>query len=399
MVVRKWGLMMIGLSAVLWLGGCEGLSVSKLKPGKAVTSVPAATKSSSESADPAIPYEVEVIATGLQVPWEIDFAPDGRIFFTERGGTLRVMDHGQPTAEPVFSFAGAIYKEGEAGLLGFALDPNFSQSHSIYVYHSYMDGNQPKNRVVRLIESGGKARLDKVLLDGLPASPIHDGGRVKFGPDGMLYITNGDASDPISAQNVDKLAGKILRIRPDGTVPQDNPFPGSPVYSLGHRNPQGLAWHPVTKQLYSSEHGQTAHDEINRIQPGANYGWPLLQGDETEVKPADRAKLGPGPLVRPIIHSKDETWAPSGMTFVTKGPWAGSLLVATLRGVQVLHMELTEDGNAVKTVESLFKNELGRIRDVVEAPDGSLYLLTNNRDGRGTPAPEDDRIIRLKPKF
>lgn len=271
----------------------------------------------------------------------------------------------------------------------------------MYAYHTYMNGNQPLNRVVRLKESGGKATLDKVLLDGMPGNRIHDGGRIKFGPDGLLYVTNGDAASPSVAQDIGVPAGKILRIHPDGSIPADNPFPGSPVYSFGHRNPQGLAWHPETGQLYSSEHGQSAHDEINRIEPGANYGWPLVQGDETEAKPDNNHtdKAGPGPLMKPILHSHTVTWAPSGMTFISQGPWKGHLLVANLRGTQVLHVVLTEDGKGVHASDALLKGEFGRIRTVTEAPDGSIYILTNNRDGRGNPKDDDDKIVRFIPAF
>lgn len=204
---------------------------------------------------------------------------------------------------------------------------------------------------------------------------------------------------PELAQDLTSLAGKILRIHRDGSIPEDNPFPGSPVYSWGHRNPQGLAWHPVTGALFSSEHGPSAHDELNRIEPGENYGWPLVKGDETRAAPVEAAYRGTPvrrPLTPPLLHSGTTTWAPSGMTFVTHGPWAGQLLVANLRGEQVLKLEGEgSDFREVLRATALFPHRFGRIRDVVEGPDGSLYLLTHNRDGRGTPRPGDDRIIRL----
>lgn len=383
----------IGLACLLALSGCEAASQTAPSSGNESPAAP------NDSAPSSIPYKQEIVAAGLDVPWEIDFATDGRIFFTERGGDLRLIEKGKLVDEPVFRFDDKLYTQGEAGLLGLALDPKFSDNHYMYVYHTYMQGNQPLNRVVRLKESGGKATLDKVLLDGLPGNRIHDGGRVKFGPDGMLYVTNGDAASPSMAQDVTVFAGKILRIHPDGSIPADNPFPNSPVYSLGHRNPQGLAWHPVTGQLYSSEHGQSAHDEINRIEPGANYGWPLIQGDETELKPEDTDKAGPGPLTKPILHSSNVTWAPSGMTFISQGPWKNHLLTANLRGTQVLHVILTEDGKGVHSSDGLLRGELGRIRTVTEAPDGSIYILTNNRDGRGTPKDDDDKIVRFIPEF
>jgi glucose/arabinose dehydrogenase len=359
------------------------------------------TNQSAINPSKSMPYKQTVLATGLDVPWELVVSPDGRLFVTERSGALRVIEKGKLLDEPMMSLDKDLYKKSEAGLLGLALDPDFAENHAFYVYQSYVDAEgQSKNRVLRLIEhEKNKAKLDKVLLDGLPASQIHDGGRLKFGPDGMLYLTNGDSSSPSHAQDLKKFSGKIFRLQRDGAIPPDNPFPGSPVYSLGHRNPQGLAWHPLTGKLYSAEHGQSAHDEINLIVAGANFGWPLIQGDDKEIKQEDVAKKGPGPIKPPILHSGDETWAPSGITFVSRGPWKGNLLVANLRGTQILRVVLTPSGESVQSAEPLFKNEFGRIRDVVEGSDGSLYILTNNRDGRGSPGKDDDRIIKLSPDF
>ena len=210
---------------------------------------------------------------------------------------------------------------------------------------------------------------------------------MKIGPDGMLYITAGDRYEPDIAQDKTSMGGKIFRIHTDGSIPEDNPIKGSPVYSYGHRNPQGLAWHPESGDLFSSEHGQSAHDELNLIEAGKNYGWPIIEGDETEEG-----------MQSPIAQSATETWAPSGMTFVSKGAWKNQLLVANLRGMQVLKVELDQSGKQVKGIESLFKEKYGRIRNIIEAPDGSLYMMTNNRDGRGKPTEKDDRIIRLTPK-
>lgn len=344
-------------------------------------------------------YRAEVFAQGLDVPWDMAFVPDGRVFLTERPGTIRVIDQGRLAAEPVLSLrtAGPFQSKGESGLLGIAADPNFARNHYLYVYHTYEENGALRNRVVRLVERDNKAAIDKVLIDGMPGQSNHDGGRIRFGPDGKLYFTIGDAQDPKLSQDLDSRAGKIMRMGPDGTIPADNPFPGSPVYSWGHRNPQGLAWDPKTGKLYSSEHGQSAHDEINLIEAGANYGWPLIEGDATVPKPGTAAPGGVK-LRPPLVHSGSDTWAPSGMTFVTKGPWAGSLLVANLRGEQLLKVKLKEgDPEKVEKVEKLYKGEWGRVRSVTEGPDGSLYVLTNNRDGRGNPTQGDDRIIRLRP--
>jgi len=272
--------------------------------------------------------------------------------------------------------------------MGIALDPDFSQNHYLYVMHSYSESNRIYNRVVRLIENNNKAYIDKVLFDKIPGGQIHNGGRIKIGPDKKLYIATGDAGNSSLAQDLSSTAGKILRIELNGSIPKDNPFTNSPIYSFGHRNPQGLAWNSKNI-LYSSEHGQSAHDEINIINPGANYGWPLVQGDEdsTEVT-----------VQKPLIHSGENTWAPSGITFVNQGPWQDKLLVATLRGQQLLSISLNEDGDVVESVESWFKNEYGRLREVVQGKDGSIYITTSNRDGRGNPDMNDDRIIRLVQK-
>lgn len=347
---------------------------------------------SSEKAGPElsqsdIPYTVDIIASELDIPWEMDIAADGRIFFTERSGSLRVIEDGQLNPEPVITFDSPFISKGEGGLLGLALDPAFSDNHYLYLYHTYEEDGEVKNQVLRLIENNNKAQVDKVLIDNLPGSTNHNGGRIKIGPDGHLYITSGDQYEPAIAQEIDNIGGKILRITLDGAIPSDNPFPNSPVYSWGHRNPQGLAWHPETAALYSSEHGQSAHDEINLIKPGGNYGWPLIEGEES-------ASDKDIPLLAPLLHSGSDTWAPSGIAFVTDGPWKGDLLVAALRGQQLLHVTL---GDTV-AIQSVFYKEFGRLRNVYNGPDGSLYLMTNNRDGRGNPGEGDDRIIRLTPK-
>jgi len=363
------------MAGFLAISGCDVLK----KPS--ASSTPAAENTE-------IPYRLEIFAKDLNVPWAIDIAKDGRVFLTERPGTIRVMTKGQLLQEPVLSLEAPFASQGEGGLLGLALDPHFTANHYIYVYHTYEENGEMKNRVLRTVEHNNKATIDKVLIDNIPGSTNHNGGRIKFGPDGYLYITAGDKYDPPLAQSKDSLGGKILRIRADGSIPENNPFPGSPVYSLGHRNPQGLAWQSETGKLFSSEHGQSAHDEFNVIEAGANYGWPLIEGDET----ADGMKP-------PIVQSGETTWAPSGITFVTQGQWKGNLLMANLRGSQVLRFVIGEHNGQprISEVIPLFAGQLGRIRDVYEGPDGSIYVMTNNRDGRGKPRLHDDQIIRLVP--
>jgi glucose/arabinose dehydrogenase len=377
------------LAAAFTLTSCFGGVVSR--PASPDVMRPASVEQT-DAGRSAVVYQPEVFAEGLNVPWELAFAPDGRIFVTERGGLIRVIQDGQLQTEPVYRAAGDFVSRGESGLLGMELDPDFEQNRRMYVYLSYEEASIMKNRVVRLVERNGRFAEDQILIDNLPGQRNHDGGRIRIGPDGKLYVTVGDAQDPAWSQDMSTLAGKILRVNLDGSIPPDNPFPGSLIYSIGHRNPQGLAWHPITGSLFSSEHGQSAHDEINIIEPGMNYGWPLIQGDETEAK---SSSYGARRLQTPLLHSGKTTWAPSGMTFVIQGPWTNQLLVSNLRGSQVLRIELGSDHRTVKSYTAMW-NDYGRIRNIVEGPDGSLYLLTNNRDGRGTPHSGDDKIIVMK---
>ncbi|WP_346936858.1 PQQ-dependent sugar dehydrogenase [Clostridium sp.] len=333
------------------------------------------------------PYEIEVVAENLYVPWAIDISNEGKLYFTERSGAIRIIEDGKLLPQPLIIFSAPFVSQGEGGLMGIALDPNYSQNHYMYVMHSYEEGNQIYNRVVRLVEKNNKASIDRVLIDKIPGGRIHNGGRIKIGPDRKLYITTGDAGNSALAQNITSTAGKILRIELDGSIPEDNPIVNSPIYSLGHRNPQGLTWNP-RNILYASEHGQTAHDEINIIQPGANYGWPLVQGNEDSKEVI---------VQKPLIHSEEETWAPSGIAFVDQGIWQGKLLVATLRGGQLLAISLNGKGTKVNSVESWLKNRYGRLREIIQGKDGSIYLTTSNRDGRGNPNIGDDRIIHLIP--
>ncbi|MFN8471144.1 MAG: PQQ-dependent sugar dehydrogenase [Anaerolineae bacterium] len=335
---------------------------------------------------------IETVATGLDTPWAIAFAPDGRMFVTERPGRIRIVKDGQLLPDPWITLD--VLESGESGLLGIALDPQFAQNGYVYVAYTVA---RFQNRLVRLREdpATGKGVIDKVLIDSALAASNHDGGRVKFGPDGKLYWTMGDAQNGANAQNPSSLNGKILRLNPDGSIPADNPFPNSYVYSMGHRNPQGLAWQPGTGRLYETEHGPSGgqgaeagggRDEVNLIEAGANYGWPLITGDQTREG-----------LVTPLINSgTQETWAPSGATFVSQGRWAGSLLFAGLRGQTLYRATLDpNDPRKVTGLERLLSGQYGRLRDVVEGPDGAIYVTTSNRDGRGSPAAQDDRVLRL----
>ncbi len=331
-------------------------------------------------------FQVETVAEDLEVPWAIAFSPDGRIFVTERVGKLRVIEDGVLNPEPVKIFDVGF---GEGGLLGIALDPNFEENHYLYLYYTYNNFLITFNKVARFTESDNKLSEEKILLDKIPGASYHDGGRIKFGPDGKLYITTGEAGIVANAQDLNSLGGKILRINSNGSIPNDNPFPNSPVYSLGHRNPQGLDWDPVTRKLVASEHGQSAHDEVNVIESGKNYGWPEVIGDETDPK-----------YQSPLLHTGTETWAPSGAVFYNSKnipEWENKYFIATLRGSHLRMLDLELEENKVLSSIPLFEGEYGRLRDASIGPDGNLYLLTSNRDGRGSPAPNDDRILRVIP--
>ena len=328
---------------------------------------------------PNLGVKVETISENLSIPWSIDFANDGRIFFSERTGTLQVID-GDVQKQILDLNVGG----GEGGMLGIALDPDFESNHYIYIYYTYNELLSTKNKLVRYVESNNSLLEDKILLDDIPGASYHDGGRIKFGPDGKLYITTGDAGDPSLSQRLDSVAGKILRINSDGTIPTDNPFPNSAVYSYGHRNPQGIDW-DKSGVLIGTEHGQSAHDEINLIQAGQNYGWPDVIGDETQDG-----------MTNPLLHSGDDTWAPSGGSFYYGDEiphWNGKYFVASLRGEHLLAIDFDSKYNVV-SFEKLFLGEFGRLRDVVSGPNG-LYVLTSNQDGRGTPSYNDDRILLI----
>ena len=335
---------------------------------------------------------VQLIAGGLVAPWAMDLAPDGRLFVTERVGRVRVVQLGaggglRPDA---WATLGVSQRAGsEKGLLGIALDPDFAHTGFVYLYYSYASANGTRNKVVRMRDANGKGGEETVLLDGIPGSEAHDGGRLKFGPDGKLYAATGDAENGANAQDQRSLGGKILRINRDGSIPADNPFAGSPIWSLGHRNVQGLAWQPDSGALFATEHGPSnlfpdcCHDEVNLIVAGGNYGWPAVRGIAGDVRYRD-----------PVVESGNvETWAPTGEAFATQpGPLRGSLLFAALRGQHLHRVVFGLDGR-ILFQEKLLTNEYGRLRDVFELASGEFLVLTSNRDGRGQPRPDDDRLL------
>jgi glucose/arabinose dehydrogenase len=331
-------------------------------------------------------FVVDTVVTSLDVPWSMAVSTDGLVFVTERAGRVRILDAATMIPTLALTLDG-MFTQGEAGLLGLALDPDFAGNRFVYLYYTASSGGGAVNRLVRYREAGRRLTDRAVLLDEVPAAAIHDGGRLRFGPDGLLYITTGDAANPALAQDLAVYAGKILRLNRDGSAPRDNPF-SSPIFSYGHRNPQGIDWHPTTGELWASEHGQTGNDEINVIGAGRNYGWPRIEG----------AAALPG-MESPVLFFNPAI-APSGASFYrgTLFPrFAGNLFVATLRGAHLLRLQLDPATGRIAAQERLLDGRFGRLRDVQSGPDGALYVLTNNRDGRGTPIATDDRMLRLVP--
>lgn len=330
------------------------------------------------------PRTFTTVATDLDVPWETVFLSDTSILLTERLGRLT---HISRDRRKSYEIEG-VRQMGEGGLLGLALHPRFAENGLLYVYFTGLGGSGFRNRVVRyrFVPSGLGAGLSDrtVILDNIPASPFHDGGRMAFGPDGFLYVTTGDATDGSYSQETGALSGKILRLTDTGRPAPGNPF-NNAVYSWGHRNPQGLAWDDQGR-LWSTEHGRSGTesglDELNLIQPGANYGWPFYQGDD--VRPG---------VTAPVVHSGPSyTWAPAGAAY-----WNGRIFFGGLRGEALYEARILPD--ARMTVRAHFHAELGRIRVVKIGPDGMLYLATSNRDGRGRARRGDDRIVRMDPAF
>lgn len=313
---------------------------------------------------------LEVVADNLDIPWSIDEFED-TIYLTERPGSIVAIDEGNAERQEV-EFDEEISTASEAGLLGFVLSPDFSESNEAYAYYTYEANEGQFNRIVIVELEDNTWRETEVLLDQIPSGSVHHGGRLQIGPDEMLYATTGDAAIPEIAQDLSSLGGKILRLHLDGSIPEDNPFPDSYVYSYGHRNSQGIAW-GSDDTLYASEHGDSANDEVNLIEAGGNYGWPVIEGEEEQED-----------MISPLFTSgEDNTWAPSGMAYHNN-----HLYVAALRGNAVLEFNLETNEE-----RELF-TEFGRIRDIFI--DGEyLYFINNDTDGRGDPEEDDDKLYRI----
>lgn len=330
------------------------------------------TENSAETGLTAQNTDYDVIANNLDVPWEAQ-PIDGGLLVPERTGDLLLVRNGEQTTLENFEDLQSGF-QSEGGLLGVATDPNFEENNLLYVYMTVEDENT-ENQVVRYRLENESLTDREVLIDGIPSDRIHNGGRIEFGPDEKLYITTGDSNQPDLAQNTESLAGKILRINRDGSIPEENPFNNS-VYSYGHRNPQGITWDNEGR-MWSTEHGDAATDEINLIDPGENYGWPEIDGNETSEG-----------MQTPVIHSgQEETWAPAGAAYHDD-----KLFFGGLRGSTLYEAEL--DDGSVTGLKSHFQEDFGRIR-AVTVENESLYLTTSNTDGRGNPGSDDDKVIRI----
>ncbi len=321
---------------------------------------------------------VEVLASNLEKPRAISFADD-RIFVTEKIGRIRVIENNTLVEEPLATLRTA--NVFDVGLLGITTHPDFSNNHFLYVYYTYSENNELWNKILRIIESDNKLQDAITIFDKIPGSEFSNGGIIKFGPDGKLYVATGSVSDSLHlSQDIQSMAGKILRLNDDGSIPDDNPFSNSPVYSLGLRNPQGMTW-DNTGNLYVTDSGPSKNDEINIIKAGKNYGWP-----EQECS-------GNNDYEDPVMCF-DPSIEPGGIVIYSgnKLAFENKMIMATLRASNLFTLDINEEG--IELQKSILSG-LGRLRDVNEGPDGNLYVITSNTDGKGFPDRSDDKLLRI----
>jgi glucose/arabinose dehydrogenase len=368
-----------------------GMGCTQPPPGRGQGEIAAAQSSSGG----AVSFRVETVASGLEIPWAIALPPDGRIFVTERPGRVRVIEEGRLRPEPLATIRD-VEPSGESGLMDLSLHPQFADNQLLYLAYAYR-GDGQRVRVVRFRESGGTLSERTVIIENIPAARYHAGTRVRFGPDGKLYITTGDATERELAQQLGSLAGKTLRLNDDGTVPSNNPFVNQrgtrpEIWSYGHRNAQGIAWQPDTDLQFQTEHGPSGFDgpsggdEVNIVEPGMNYGWPLISYGE--------ARAG----LKSSLLEYTPAVAPASAMFYRGSAFPefrGNFFFGNLRGECIIRVVLED--RVVLSQERLLAKQYGRIRDIAEDPAGIIYFSTSNRDGRGKPARDDDRILRLVP--
>lgn len=342
-----------------------------------------------------VPYELKELVGGLSVPWSIAFTNQSRMLVAERDGSVRIVENGQLKEQPLISFV-EVSSKAEEGLMGLTTDPNYAQNKFVYACLAYDSTKGLQDKVVRFKDNGESANEITTILEGIPAAQFHAGCKLKFGPDGKLYITTGDATSKQIAQDLNSLGGKILRINADGTIPNDNPFKNSPVWSYGHRNPQGICWQPGTNQLFAVEHGPSGFDgpgggdEVNIINKGSNYGWPLVSHEGKK-----EGTVAPLLVFTPAV-------APSACSFYSSGnlpQFKDDMFFAGLKGEGLWRIIFSPDNpSQVASFEKMTDINLGRLREVIEGPDGNLYFTTSNRDGRGNIQPGDDKIMVIKPQ-
>jgi glucose/arabinose dehydrogenase len=339
----------------------------------------------------SIDYTYTAVASNLYVSWSIVFPTENSMYIAQRSGEILYYKNSQPQSN-FYKFS-EISATNEEGLMGMVLDPDYPNSPYIYTSLAYEENNQMFVKVVRLTDVNNQAKEVKILLDKIPAAKFHAGSRLRFGPDQKLYITTGDATDKNIAQDLNSLGGKILRINKDGSIPDDNPFPKSAIYSYGHRNPQGIDFDPISGVLFSTEHGPSLFDgaaggdEFNRILPGKDYGWPKVSHTDSTPEAID-----PLLVFTPAV-------APASGVFYTGDRYTtlkNAFLFGGLRGEGIFVMYLDETRQKVTSYEKLNINE-GRIREIAVSPDDYIYFSTSNRDGRGNPNDKSDQIFKLMP--